>query len=1138
MSNNVFELVETLRGAINQLNQIMMGDETASVTVGGVTKPSISKALADAFDAIQAAMQGRQAYATKAAMDADLAHAANTLAEVWNDPVTANNGLYGKVGASGSGSWSKSPYDWKTDLLNVIRSVSAVNMWRDPFFRYAYRKAPGGTSFSEGGRSYFSGGAGLLQTSASSPLPFPVLRGTDVAGQIDRAMYFDEGSSVKVGDQVTVSVGVVGNGGPLDVSFFVREAGLSGTVTYSSAVTRVTTNGYTIVSNTFARPASGSGIMVRVQTAAGYTGDFFVVGHGCFRGGEARPLTECPVSQYDLDVLTASITASITASVQSQQSQNLWVDSFMRRLYSKFGGSVTIAEGSRQYTQPAGAGVVFDAANASNPLGTPCVKLTPADSYFDRAIYFDEVPGLKVGDWATARVAVVATGSVSVGCFTRDGLAGGPYVNLTQQKTCAGYTEFEISFQRTSQGSSVVLRVSRVAGNTADILVLAHALFLGQAARPIAEAPISAKYLEDKAGTAAAGMLTSESTVNLCPDTFIRRTFARLGSAALASEGSRSYWSGAAGALRSADANSPYPYPVVAVSGSSSQIDRNLYLDEMGVKAGDVVTLTAYYWAPAGKTLSLSFFCRTGVGGTALASSANINVTPNGFGAQSYTFTVPVGTGVFMIRHAHSAGTDEHLIIAHSAFKGAVVKPLVEDAPSKADVLALSSAQSADDVLLPRKFKVLVGGTGATVEQANIYWLHAVQGYFGDKVVDITANYGRQLNECWRIEAGNSAVSHYNISSGSFTLSLTVRDYKQVALKSGSTTVELISKATSTPVRLLGIGDSITRGGAYLKHLADKLPNVTLQGLRHYDSEAANLYREGRGGWSLASYFTYFARNDFESPFMFPDGISGANYRGNVGFWKNIMNDVSGYDYAGFQRIARGWADPGAPFVYNQSTGYPLNPVTGWVVFDGAKPEGEKFQEWTGSAWVTRGVQPSTWSFDFAKYLERYAVIFGAGLPTHISIMLGANDFGSLVPDSTNLATYTSRLDTLISQAQAAIPGVKIIVVVPVMGGDQNGIAANYGNTQNEWGFRRNLQMLARHLLTTYDTTTKEATGIHVAPVNLVVDPVYGFNSSTENVNRYSTAQTTRTSDGAHPSETVGHPQMGDCLGAVVQGTR
>lgn len=46
-------------------------------------------------------------YATKAALDADLLHSANTLAMVYNDATAANNGVYVKSGASGSGAWSR-----------------------------------------------------------------------------------------------------------------------------------------------------------------------------------------------------------------------------------------------------------------------------------------------------------------------------------------------------------------------------------------------------------------------------------------------------------------------------------------------------------------------------------------------------------------------------------------------------------------------------------------------------------------------------------------------------------------------------------------------------------------------------------------------------------------------------------------------------------------------------------------------------------------------------------------------------------------------------------------------------------------------------------------------------------------------
>jgi hypothetical protein len=46
-------------------------------------------------------------YSSLASLNADLAHGANSMAWVIGDPVVANNGVYGKVGASGAGSWSR-----------------------------------------------------------------------------------------------------------------------------------------------------------------------------------------------------------------------------------------------------------------------------------------------------------------------------------------------------------------------------------------------------------------------------------------------------------------------------------------------------------------------------------------------------------------------------------------------------------------------------------------------------------------------------------------------------------------------------------------------------------------------------------------------------------------------------------------------------------------------------------------------------------------------------------------------------------------------------------------------------------------------------------------------------------------------
>ncbi|HIF9260461.1 TPA: sialate O-acetylesterase [Photobacterium damselae] len=110
-NNNIFQMSQELRQQLDWLNQILKGGDRDTVTINGVVKPTISKDIADKWAEIKIMVSGRQAYSTKSAMDADLGHAENTLAEVWNDPNNLNNGLYGKTGEIGEGGWVKSSDD-------------------------------------------------------------------------------------------------------------------------------------------------------------------------------------------------------------------------------------------------------------------------------------------------------------------------------------------------------------------------------------------------------------------------------------------------------------------------------------------------------------------------------------------------------------------------------------------------------------------------------------------------------------------------------------------------------------------------------------------------------------------------------------------------------------------------------------------------------------------------------------------------------------------------------------------------------------------------------------------------------------------------------------------------------------------
>lgn len=137
MADTINELLIDLQELMEKLEAIGFGDDSLLVTHNGISRPSLQKAITDKFLAIEAMVRGQQAYETKALMDADLGHDADVLATVWND-TAENNGLYGKIGVSGSGSWVQSNYDLAKQayLLSLENAKGSISSKRAaPFFK-------------------------------------------------------------------------------------------------------------------------------------------------------------------------------------------------------------------------------------------------------------------------------------------------------------------------------------------------------------------------------------------------------------------------------------------------------------------------------------------------------------------------------------------------------------------------------------------------------------------------------------------------------------------------------------------------------------------------------------------------------------------------------------------------------------------------------------------------------------------------------------------------------------------------------------------------------------------------------------------------------------------------------------------
>lgn len=120
--SNFFTLIAQLQSYIDNLDSILAGGDSETVNINGASKSTISKAIKDKFSAIQAMVQGRLTYETKAAMDAAGAPPSGELSEVWKDATESNNGLYGYSG----GAWVKSVYDTPTLVANLQKSINGL----------------------------------------------------------------------------------------------------------------------------------------------------------------------------------------------------------------------------------------------------------------------------------------------------------------------------------------------------------------------------------------------------------------------------------------------------------------------------------------------------------------------------------------------------------------------------------------------------------------------------------------------------------------------------------------------------------------------------------------------------------------------------------------------------------------------------------------------------------------------------------------------------------------------------------------------------------------------------------------------------------------------------------------------------
>ncbi|MFI3291989.1 MAG: hypothetical protein SNG27_02350 [Rikenellaceae bacterium] len=303
-------------------------------------------------------------------------------------------------------------------------------------------------------------------------------------------------------------------------------------------------------------------------------------------------------------------------------------------------------------------------------------------------------------------------------------------------------------------------------------------------------------------------------------------------------------------------------------------------------------------------------------------------------------------------------------------------------------------------------------------------------------------------------------------------------------------------------VKVQFLGDSFTKGCYFRDAFIDKgyVPNVKLIGLRGVP-DAEGYSHEGRGGWTLANYFSNKTGSEtFYNPYFQPSGKQ--HYWGNVTFWKIAVEvaTTGGKGMPFYKRYDCGDYDVSR---FGED-GFLKNPTKGDLMFNGG------YVEWNGKKWISCS-EPEEWSFDYGKYLKMWD--FEA--PDFLVVMLGLNDFRdkSLPMD---FATWNSQMETLLASYIKAAPKGKLLLCTPCTS------CGTLNNENGDFTTRQNAMMwhVRENVIKTFDG--READQIYVVDASVTIDNENGYNTKGD-------------MQVGNPHPYPNYPQLGVPIAACVQ---
>ncbi len=329
--------------------------------------------------------------------------------------------------------------------------------------------------------------------------------------------------------------------------------------------------------------------------------------------------------------------------------------------------------------------------------------------------------------------------------------------------------------------------------------------------------------------------------------------------------------------------------------------------------------------------------------------------------------------------------------------------------------------------------------------------------------------------------------------------SFEVKESKSVLLCVGDST------SAKGDVRVQFLGDSFTKGCYFSDAFLQRgyVPGVKLVGTRRVPGYEGH-YHEGRGGWTVAKYFSNDVEDrTFYNPFFQPAG--DLRYWGSTEFWKIAcaLNKDGGKGESFSIRYNCGDYDTSR---FGED-GYMLSPRRGDVMYDYAQG---RYVGWSRGEW--REVEePKEWDFDYVKYLE----MWGFESPDFLVVMLGLNDYRdeSLPLD---FELWNKRIERMRCSYLDAVPEGRLLLSTPCTScGVLNNESGAFTTRQNAmmWYVRENI---IRHF------DGRESERVYVVDASVVIDNENGY----------------RMKDGVqvgNPHPYPNYPQLGVPIAACVQ---